>query len=424
MTKDTNQPVAEKAIRPENGHEAAPSAITELVIQEQSSEFALPGEKENGKPLLIIALIIGLLILVAVYFFADYDPLGLFNKPATAPPVDLVGIEEHWWQVHFTAPKNNDYPEDFADSVPHELIGHINDAQHTIHIASFEFDLPEVADALIAARKRGVEVRWITDDEHGAEADEDTELELFDKLRKAGIEVKDDGRGALMHNKFWIFDRKMAWTGSTNITVNGNFRNNNNVLVINSLGVAEIFEREFAEMWAGQFGPTSPSTVDDQQVTIDGTPIQILFAAEDEVASHLVPLIQSAQKNIRFMAFSFTHDELGAAVLERAEAGVDVKGIFETRGSETEFSELPTMYCAGLSVRQDGNPGILHHKVFVIDDEILITGSYNFSENADDSNDENVVIITSRDIAARYLWEFQHRWAEANEPNAARMNCK
>jgi phosphatidylserine/phosphatidylglycerophosphate/cardiolipin synthase-like enzyme len=228
----------------------------------------------------------------------------------------------------------------------------------------------------------------------------------------------------LMHNKFWIFDNQTVWTGSTNITINGNFRNNNNVLVLDSPQVAAIYEREFAEMWNGKFGPTSPSTVNAQAVTIDGTPVRILFAAEDEVVSQLAPLIESAQNSIRFMAFSFTHDDLGATVLARAKAGVDVKGIFETRGSETEYSEMPALYCAGVPVRQDGNPRTFHHKVFIIDDKIVVTGSLNFSENADDSNDENVVVVTNADIAARYLQEFERRWAEAEEPDAADMNCK
>jgi phosphatidylserine/phosphatidylglycerophosphate/cardiolipin synthase-like enzyme len=196
------------------------------------------------------------------------------------------------------------------------------------------------------------------------------------------------------------------------------------VVVIDSPDVAAIYEREFAELWAGESGPTSPSTVDDQAVTIDGTPIQVLFAAEDNVASRLVSLIESAQSSVRFMAFSFTHDEMGAAVLGRAETGVDVKGIFETRGSETEYSEMPALYCAQVDVRQDGNPGTFHHKVFIIDDQVVVTGSFNFSNNADESNDENVIIIINRDIADQYLQEFERRWAEATEPDAADINCR
>ena len=376
-----------------------------------------------------LAVIVGVVILFGYYLMTGSDPVGLFTQAEATPTVRTAASVASvsggdWWRVYFTDPLNVNDPDNLTGTTPEKLIAYINNAQRTIHIAAFEFDLTPVAEALIAAHQRGVEVLWVTDDEHGIEADKERGHGQFAMLKKVGVKVKDDGRGALMHNKFWIFDGQTVWTGSTNITVNGNFRNNNNVIVIESPALAAIYEREFAEMWAGDFGPTSPSTVDDQTVTIDGTPIQVLFAPEDDVAHRLVPLIENAQSSLRFMAFSFTHEEIGAAVLARAKAGVDVRGIFETRGSETEYSELPALYCAGVPVRQDGNPYTFHHKVFVIDGRMVITGSFNFSSGADESNDENALVITNGDIAAQYLQEFERRWAEATEPDAADMNCK
>jgi phosphatidylserine/phosphatidylglycerophosphate/cardiolipin synthase-like enzyme len=185
----------------------------------------------------------------------------------------------------------------------------------------------------------------------------------------------------------------------------------------------EIYEREFDEMWAGQFGPDSPSTVSDQRLVIRDTPVTVYFSPEDDVVAQLVSLVEDAERSVRFMAFSFTHDALGDALLARADRGVNVRGIFETRGSETEYSELASLYCAGLPVRQDGNPNAFHHKVIVIDGEIVVTGSFNFSESADQSNDENVLVIHNRDVADYYLREFDRRWAEAVEPAAAEINC-
>jgi phosphatidylserine/phosphatidylglycerophosphate/cardiolipin synthase-like enzyme len=163
--------------------------------------------------------------------------------------------------------------------------------------------------------------------------------------------------------------------------------------------------------------------VDLQSTVVGRTPVQVLFAAEDEAISHLVPLVEGAQESIRIMAFSFTHDALGEAVLQRAQKGVDVMGIFETRGSETEYSELTILYCAKVPVRQDGNPGTFHHKVIVIDERILITGSLNFSNNADESNDENVVVIESKTISDKYLQEFDRRWDEAKDPDPGDIQC-
>ena len=337
--------------------------------------------------------------------------------PASVP-VEEVSASGDWWSVYFTNPGTDGNP------IEDELIALIDNADSMIHIASFEFNLDAVAEALIAAHERGVEVQWVTDDEHGIDADEEEGHGQIEMLDDAGIEVKDDHRGALMHNKFWLFDGETTWTGSTNITENGTLLNNNNVIVIDSPALTAIYEREFQEMWTGdEFGPTSPSTVSQQSMVIDGSSIQVLYGAEDEVATLLSELLARAESEIRFMAFSFTHDDMGGTMLSRANAGVDVAGIFEQRGSETEYSEMPALYCAGLPVRQDGNSRTFHHKVLIIDQHIVVTGSFNFSANADESNDENVIIIDNAEIAAEYLKEYDRRWAEAEEPEAADITC-
>jgi phosphatidylserine/phosphatidylglycerophosphate/cardiolipin synthase-like enzyme len=369
------------------------------------------------------AVLAGFAIFAVVFLLTGSDPLGVFSRTTPTPLPLTIGSGGGWWQVFFTDPRTVSDPANIRGSVAEQLVRRIDEAQSSVHIAAFEFDLAPVADALIAAHERGVEVKWITDDENGIETDEEEGRNLFPTLERAGVEVKDDGRSGLMHNKFWIFDDRTVWTGSYNATANGTFRNNNNVLVINSPEVAAIYEREFHELWDGAFGPTSPSTVDEQGIHIDDSSLQILFAAEDGVVRHLIRLIEGAQDSIRFMAFSFTHDELAEALIARADVGVEVKGILETRGSETEYSELKRLYCAGLPVRQDGNPGALHHKVLITDDEIVVTGSLNFSASADETNDENVLVVGNTGIAAQYSEEFERRWAEANDPDAGDVDC-
>jgi phosphatidylserine/phosphatidylglycerophosphate/cardiolipin synthase-like enzyme len=418
------------------------------------------GTAKRRSPLIVALVVIAIAALGGIYLLTGADPFQLFEhaetpiaevtaqvptptqlasnpttqSPPSAPttasmpttaarPTATRRTSSSWWEVYFTDPQTINDPNNLKGSIPEKLIEFIDAAEKSIHIAAFEFNLTPVAEALIRAHQRGVEVQWVTDDEYGIARDKEPGRGQFAMLRKAGIKVQDDGRTALMHNKFWIFDEKTVWTGSTNITENGNFRNNNNVLVLHSPEVAAIFETEFTEMWRKNFGPTSPSSVRLQQTTVNRTPVQVLFAPEDKVISRLIPLVENAQSSIHFMAFSFTHVELGAAMRARAEAGVDVRGIFETRASETEHSELSTLYCAQVPVRQDGNPGAFHHKVIVIDEETVITGSLNFSANADQSNDENVVVITSRSIASQYLREFGRRWDEGNEPNPSSIQC-
>ncbi|HET9587433.1 MAG TPA: phospholipase D-like domain-containing protein, partial [Anaerolineales bacterium] len=300
----------------------------------------------------------------------------------------------------------------------------INAAQSSIHIASFEFDLTPVTQALIEAHRRGVDVRWVTDDEHGLEADEDPGHGQFAALQRAGIEVRSDSRSALMHNKFWIFDGQSVWTGSTNITQSGIYRQDNNVLVIHSPEVAAIYEREFGEMWEGQFGPTSPSQLDEQATVVNGSQIAVIFTSEDSALERaIIPVVRGAQSNIRFLTFSFTDFPLAQAIIDRAGRGVDAAGVFERFGSDTDASELRTLFCAGLPVRRDGNSGFLHHKFIVIDERTVITGSMNYSTNAEKSNDENVIIIDNPDIARLYMREFERVWNLATDPEPAKFPC-
>ena len=67
-------------------------------------------------------------------------------------------------------------------------------------------------------------------------------------------------------------------------------------------------------------------------------------------------------------------------------------------------------------MRQDGNPDILHHKVFIIDNEIVVMGSFNFSASARDSNTENLLIIHNAEIANAYTNEWKLRFAEGRVP--------
>ena len=378
--------------------------------------------------------LIGLVVLFVVgifYSLTGKDPGGIFGSGDATPTVlsttdtsSSTGIPSGgWWEVYFTDPVTIKDPAQWQNSIEGRLIEKISAAKSTIHIASFEFGLTPVAEALIDAKQRGVDVRWVTDDEHGLEADAEPDRGQFARLQQRGIEVRSDSRSALMHNKFWIFDGQTVWTGSTNVTVSGIYQQNNNAVVVHSPEVAAIYEREFAEMWEGQYGPKSPSTADQQSVVVNGTPIQVYFSPEDDVMNRIIPIVRGAQSSIRFLAFSFTDYPLAQAMIDRAGRGVDAAGVYEKVGSETESSELRTFFCAKVPVRQDGNPRFLHDKLIVVDNRYVITGSFNFSTNATESNDENVVIIDNPDIANLYMQEFGRIWNIATEPEPATFSC-
>jgi phosphatidylserine/phosphatidylglycerophosphate/cardiolipin synthase-like enzyme len=339
--------------------------------------------------------------------------------PPTAPPSGA------WWEVYFTDRLTINDPSQWQISVEGKLVEKINAAQNSIHVAAFEFDLDPVAEALIAARQRGVDVRWVTDDEHGIEADEEPDRGQFRLLQEAGIEVRADDRSALMHNKFIIFDFQTVWTGSTNLTNNAIFKQENNALVVHSPAIAAIYEKEFQEMWDGQFGPKSTSQLAEQLTVVNDSTVWVVFTPEDGALEQVViPLVNLAQFEVRFLAFSFTDYPLAEAMIQRAQKGVNVAGVYEKVGSDTDAAEFDTLFCAGIPVRRDANPGFMHNKVVIVDQRYVITGSLNYSTSAEESNDENVIMLDNAEIARLYLQEFDRIWAQSTDPEPGSVICQ
>jgi phosphatidylserine/phosphatidylglycerophosphate/cardiolipin synthase-like enzyme len=115
------------------------------------------------------------------------------------------------------------------------------------------------------------------------------------------------------------------------------------------------------------------------------------------------------------MAFSFTADNIADAMLERADAGITVTGVFEENQYYANIgTEYDRLHNAELDIRLDGNNRNMHHKTIIIDDRIVILGSYNFSRNAEIRNDENTLIIFNSEIAELYTSEFQRIFSKAS----------
>ncbi len=338
--------------------------------------------------------------IVKEYVYKIYRPM----KPAVEP------ASGDWYQLYFTTPRYPDNPSTRIHLIEEGLMTAIGNAQESLDIAIYELDLDTIGDVILAARNQGVTVRMVTDSDSLAED------ETLKRLKREGINIVPDERSAIMHNKFVVIDKHSVWTGSWNFTENGTFRNNNNAILIQSATLAQTYTDEFEEMFSRQkFGLTSPQNTFHRQIQLGDTLIEVCFAPEDECGQLLVDLLQQAQQSIRFMAFAFAHDQIGNAVRQKAQSGVTVQGVFETTGSDTEHSEFGLMKREKLDVLQDGNPYILHHKVFIIDEKTVVLGSFNFSNNADSSNDENVLVIHNSEISKAFLAEFERVYREARE---------
>jgi phosphatidylserine/phosphatidylglycerophosphate/cardiolipin synthase-like enzyme len=235
-----------------------------------------------------------------------------------------------------------------------------------------------------------------------------------DKWVKSGsLNYMVDYKGHLMHNKFCIFDDSIVWTGSFNPTVAGDRKTNNNVVVLFSKYLAQNYDDEFDEMWQGRF--VGGNRVKYPQVLLNDRLVENYFCPEDcgTALTRVLKLIGEARSGIYFMTFSFTEDSIGNLLLEKHKQGLEVKGIFE-KSANSRYSEYTKLKDAGVPVTFDSKDFIMHHKVFIIDNETVVTGSWNPTRNGLESNDENILIIHDKEIAAKYLTEFRLLWLEAN----------
>ena len=91
----------------------------------------------------------------------------------------------------------------------------------------------------------------------------------------------------------------------------------------------------------------------------------------------------------------------------RDRAGVEIQGIFEKDQLDSSGNDYPAFLKSGYDVHLDTNTGLMHHKVIIIDGEVVVTGSYNFTQSADEKNDENLLIIHDPQVAALFEQEFK-----------------
>ena len=276
----------------------------------------------------------------------------------------------------------------------------LKSAERSIHAGFYDLQLPRAAEILIEKHSAGIDVKLVSDSHYEDRA-------AIQSCIRAGIPVVFDNRSPYMHNKFCVVDGTRVWTGSTNITENGMYKNDNNALLIASEKLADSFTREFEEMFDDKrFGGGLRNTR-QTEIEVGDARIECYFAPEDGVQRAIVDEIKTAETSIDFMAFSFTSSDIAEAMAKRMKEGVRVRGLFEKRNAGSKHSRDEYLAGCGAEIHMDQNKYAMHHKVIIIDTGTVITGSYNFSKAAETKNDENVLIVHAPRIARKYRGELE-----------------
>ncbi len=301
------------------------------------------------------------------------------------------------------------------------LVDFIAATQSTLDMAIYDLTEPAVLAALVElARQRGKKLR-VAYDASGARA---TNASVDPKPGKTQQAIDDAGLDGvatavhltgrhLMHDKFAIQDSKTVWTGSANFTHGGLALQDNTCLLLRSAALAKAYQPVFDDLVTKPTTLAAPSPV--KPITISGADVSVHFAPGagegiDQLASRLI----TSAKKVRLMAFVLTDPDILQALTRFKGPRKDFLAIIDP-AAITTIKKIKTLDPAVLwwitdkRVRlarshpftKTGDNDFQHNKLLIVDDHLVVCGSYNLSENAE-ANDENLLLIDSAPIASAY----------------------
>ncbi len=300
------------------------------------------------------------------------------------------------------------------DSLENAILTFINGAQKQLRISVQELDHPPIADAIIAAKLRGVSVQMIMEQDYlkepkpprgNSKGSLEINRQLLMNVLRVGIDAKADYNPQIFHQKFIIRDRSSVLTGSTNFTKTGVTKNLNHIVTIDDVKVAKAYLAEFREIRKGIFGKRSLNRprkpLEDHFVS--QVRIKPLFAPDHMPEMEFIKQMNKARTNIDFAIFTFSKSSGidDAMVLSRI-AGVQVTGVLDRRAANQKWAARDTLKNGGVTLSQNKTGtgvGKIHHKLMTIDDQVTIIGSFNYTGPANLTNDENIVVIGDLDEA-------------------------
>ncbi len=398
---------------------------------------------------------------------AQYRP---WPEPALPQPEAItVGFNHHSGSSYISPLTGQKRP---GDNLEQQLISAIAGAQREVLVAVQELTLPAIAEALIERHRAGVTVKLVLENNYsapwsrqhpaGLEPHQQKRLRRLQKLgwpdaiallESAGVPLLDDtadgsaGSG-LMHHKFVVIDRQRVLTGSANFTSSGlhgdagqtSSRGNvNHLLQLESPELAQLFAKEFEQLWGDGpggkpdsrfgLGKTSRRL---QQAPLGSDRASVLFAPHrrDNPAHGLALIRQQldqAKRSIDLALFVFSAQELADVLALKRDQGVEIRVLVDpgfAHRSYSEWLDLKGLAMADHRCRLEagnnpwatplktvGTPRLsrgdkLHHKFAVIDNRKVITGSFTFLPSAAQTNDDTLLMMHSSHLTKHFTREW------------------
>lgn len=303
------------------------------------------------------------------------------------------------------------------DDLEGTIINFIKKAKNSLFIAIQELDSKAIAEAIIEARSRGISVSFVTEADYltvkkaavnpwRLAGENEENREIHNALMRAKITVKTDYNPKIFHQKFVVRDPDgsgaAVLTGSTNFTKTGTHSNLNHIVIIRGRKISKIYLEEFNEMITGTFGRLrSRFEMPPRTYSISGVRVKTLFAPDHSPEMEIMKQMLKAKKRIDFAIFTFSKSSgIDDTMVSLQKSGIEIRGIFDSGQGNQKWAAARILASNKIKVylaKKGPRLNKLHHKLMVIDKQIVIAGSFNYTEPANTLNDENIIIIGDLD---------------------------
>lgn|SRR5215471_5094322 len=135
--------------------------------------------------------------------------------------------------------------------------------------------------------------------------------------------------------------------------------------------------------------------------------LTVKFSPRGGATEQIISAIGNAQKSVKVLAYSFTSEPIINALINAHKNGILVEAILDDGSNNEDSSGYVALKQVGIRVLLDNSHKIQHNKVIIIDDEIVLTGSFNFSKSAEENNAENSVPIFDPSFVKLYLEDYK-----------------
>jgi len=140
------------------------------------------------------------------------------------------------------------------------------------------------------------------------------------------------------------------------------------------------------------------------------------FSSDGHVRSEIIRTIENSKTSIDIAIFDFTSKDIKESLGKAKNRDVKIRIIADARQASGAHSVVQSLLDEGFSVKtvHGRSGGIMHHKFAIFDGDLLLTGSYNWTDNAEHHNFENAIFLTDPNTIKRYQEEFNTIWINAS----------